>query len=192
MDRDPKGSASVALGSPCLGIPRVARFTTRSSSKRDTLRHHHAGGPYEDATSAEPLVQSSTGSPPSWGVQCEAGPNPPSLGAALNPVETAASPRGTINNIHPWPSGARCQLSQRWGLDVVRKPPTGFAGGAAAVQSCRDERGVRSRKFQHDVTHGKATNSSLSVSLWSTSNQSRAHNPFGIRRGSIQCVGGVS
>ena len=56
-------------------------------------RHLCAGGPYEDATSAEPLVKSSTGSPPSRARQTVAGPNPPGLGAAQCLSKTAAVTR---------------------------------------------------------------------------------------------------
>ena len=75
---------------------------------RGALLHHLcAGGPYEDATSAEPLVKSSTGSPPSRAHHTVASPNPPGLGAAQCLSETAALRR----NNQPSSSGMRSRMS---------------------------------------------------------------------------------
>jgi len=84
-DRSPPNRICVGgVGLSPLGEPPRATFC--------------AGGPYEDATSAEPLVKSSTGSPPSRAYPTTAGPNPPGLRAAQSLSETAACNRGTSSS----------------------------------------------------------------------------------------------
>ena len=81
LSRGPLGE----LGLGGVGFPR-----------HETWNPACAKSPYEDATSTELLPVLFNGSPPSWGVYCAEGPNPPGLPAARDRRHRRAAPAARI------------------------------------------------------------------------------------------------
>ena len=125
---DPRGPERRMVCVGGVGFPRLR-------GPVDTARAPK--GPYEDATSAEPVLWSSTGSPPSQGEHRKR--RAPTRPAAVPPSERQPPRRARNPSCHRSSSGAGCQPVRR---DRGQDPPGGILRGArsGSVATGRHER----------------------------------------------------